>query len=486
MTALNKNPILPNFLHPVDMPVPPFVFAGSKNARMITAADFWCGAGGTSTGLVRAVKKLGYGLSLTALNHWEKAFHSHAHNHPYARHYCKAVDAVNPLKAFPAGFLNLLVASPECVYHSICRNGLPSSEQHRADAWDACRWLEKIYVESFLFENVVQFRNWGPLKENSAPDPNRRGAFFDHFISYLRLLYDVEYRVLNCADFGDYTARQRLFIIGHRRELNKKIVFPSPTHASREFIHKLIKERGEAIGDDGASLQPWRPAGDIIDFSIPSTSVFERAKNGQRPLGDATLRRIFGGLFKYGLESFLVNLKGSSRRCRPLDEPTFTQTGANHQYLCQPFRIADFTDAQNARIASERLSRDDYEGLINSLIEVYKQANSNGFDSGRLPSAESLRDRSLLAAERPFLVRLDEAANSPANAPGDTAVAVAVPQLGSVISVFYRYLQNHELAASMSFPSDYKFFGNEAEQRKQIGNAVPVETSTALCLSMLA
>ena len=41
--------------------------------KIITMADLFCGAGGTSTGAAQAVEALGYTLSLTAVNHWEQA-----------------------------------------------------------------------------------------------------------------------------------------------------------------------------------------------------------------------------------------------------------------------------------------------------------------------------------------------------------------------------------------------------------------------------
>jgi DNA (cytosine-5)-methyltransferase 1 len=54
-----------------------------------------------------------------------------------------------------------------------------------------------------------------------------------------------------------------------------------------------------------------------------------------------------------------------------------------------------------------------------------------------------------------------------------------------VLDIRFRMLQPHELAAAMSFGRGYKFEGNKTETIKQIGNAVPVCTATALCSSLL-
>ena len=53
------------------------------------------------------------------------------------------------------------------------------------------------------------------------------------------------------------------------------------------------------------------------------------------------------------------------------------------------------------------------------------------------------------------------------------------------IDILFRMLQPRELAAAMSFPSDYQFSGNKCEQVKQIGNAVPVELARAVANAVL-
>lgn len=82
----------------------------------ITSADLFCGAGGSSTGLAQAAKKLGLPLDLVAVNHWGMAVKTHARNHPWARHVCADLASVeaDPNKLVPGGKLDLLVASPEC------------------------------------------------------------------------------------------------------------------------------------------------------------------------------------------------------------------------------------------------------------------------------------------------------------------------------------------------------------------------------------
>jgi DNA (cytosine-5)-methyltransferase 1 len=56
---------------------------------------------------------------------------------------------------------------------------------------------------------------------------------------------------------------------------------------------------------------------------------------------------------------------------------------------------------------------------------------------------------------------------------------------GAELDITFRMLRPHELAAAQGFPRDYWFAGNQGEQVRQIGNAVPVNTARALALSAL-
>ncbi len=333
-----------------------------KKQKTIIAADLWCGGGGTSTGIRKAIKKLGYKLELTAVNHWEIAVATHSKNHPNARHFCKAVDSVNPLELFKDRKLDLLVASPECVHHSRARGGKPRDEQKRADAWDLQRWIEKLYIKNLIVENVREFTDWGPLGADGKPLKSKKGLYFNQFIDYLNILYTVEWRILNCADYGDPTTRERFFLIAKRGK-NKKIVFPEPTHSSR----KVLAKKQPDLFDPQKELKPWVPAREIIDWSLEGKNIFGRKK----PLSENTMRRIYAGLRKFSgidiperqfsddpieqkrldeiyqtspikidlrkFNPFLLNNSGTTRRDRSASDPTFTQRTGNHQAVVEPF-----------------------------------------------------------------------------------------------------------------------------------------------------
>lgn len=257
-------------------------------------ADLFCGAGGSSTGAQRALRALGQEMVLTCLNHWPTAIETHQRNHPEARHYVQDIASVRPSAVVPEGYLDLLMASPTCTHHSRARGGKPTSDQQRSDPWHVITWLTELRVRRLLIENVPEFQDWGPVDlRTGKPVPSRKGEYFRRWIQTIKGLgYKVDYRVLNAADYGDATTRQRFFLMA--RSDGKPIVWPEPTH-SRDGGADLLGTR-----------RRWRAARDIINWSAPGKSIFDRP----RPLAPKTLARIMAGAKKFGWpDPFLVVLR---------------------------------------------------------------------------------------------------------------------------------------------------------------------------------
>lgn len=300
--------------------------------RPFKAADLFCGAGGTSTGVVEACREAGLECELTAVNHWKVAVATHIRNHPTARHFCASLDALNPRELFADGELDLLWASPECTHHSIARGGRPVSDQSRATAWCVVRWAEALRPPVILVENVKEFLKWGPCGKHGKPLKRKIGHTFRAWVQCLESLgYRVDHRILCAADFGDPTTRRRLFI---QAVLGKRAIrWPQPTHTASP---SPFAERGERGGVRG--LPGWRAAREIIDWSDTGTSIFER----KRPLADKTLRRIEIGLLKFGLAGFVLPNEGFFRGNQPrsLEAPLNTVTaGRGAGALVKPFLV---------------------------------------------------------------------------------------------------------------------------------------------------
>src|SRR6266851_2313762 len=156
--------------------------------KPFSAVDLFCGAGGSSTGLLRACGIAERQLDLIGINHWPVAIRTHSANHPKFRHLCQSIDSVDPRKEVPRGRLNLLLGSPECIWHSKARGGRPINDQRRASPWHVLRWLELLKIDSVLLENVSEFRDWGPLDSKNRPIKSKKGTIYNAFLDSIRSL----------------------------------------------------------------------------------------------------------------------------------------------------------------------------------------------------------------------------------------------------------------------------------------------------------
>lgn len=291
--------------------------------KKFLVADLLCGAGGSSTGARYAMNELGLDMELVCLNHWPVAIDTHQRNHPEARHYVQDIATARPHLVVPEGYLDLLMASPTCTHHSTARGGKPTSDQQRSDPWHIITWLTELRVKRLIIENVWEFISWGPVDHRTGrPVKSRKGEYFHAWIDTLRRLgFDPEWRKLNAADYGDATTRQRFILMA--RSDGKKVHWPMPTHKKRAGVNAELFP----------GTQEWRPASDIIDWSIKGKSIFNRKK----PLAPKTLARIWAGANRHGWPNpYLVILRNhmvSLGMNEPV--PTIAARGT-HIALAQP------------------------------------------------------------------------------------------------------------------------------------------------------
>ena len=302
--------------------------------------EFACG-GGMSEAIEQAT---GRHVDI-AVNHDEDACSMHAANHPQTEHHWKDVFEVCPRRATKGRAVGLLHLSPDCTHHSQARGGQPRSKKLRGLAWIGVRWAGVKRPRIITLENVKQILQWGPLiakrcpktgrvvkldgtvategervpvqQQHLVPDPRHAGRTWRAFVRALECLgYTVEARVLCAADYGAPTTRSRLFMVA--RCDGAPIVWPEPTH----------------FKNPAKGQKRWRSAAECIDWSIPGKSIFEREK----PLADATLRRVAHGMKRYVLDNadpFIVQIANWSRdgvtsASDPLSTVTAWPRGGSH------------------------------------------------------------------------------------------------------------------------------------------------------------
>ncbi len=343
--------------------------------------DGFCGGGGWSTGFELGIcRPVDIGI-----NHDAAAIALHKKNHPYTKHYQCNIFEVDPVEACqgrPVGWAHF---SPDCKHFSRAKGAKPVSKKIRSLAWVVVQWAAAVHPRIISMENVPEFLTWGPciamrgqhgrlLKRINVmlngkeleqtveaapgenvphdqrvltPDPKRKGKTFGQFVGHLRKLgYEVEWRELTASDYGAPTSRKRFFLLARRD--NKPIVWPEVTHGDPK-----------SIAVQNGDLKPWRTAAEIIDWTLPCPSIFERKK----PLAENTLKRIAKGLQKFVLdnpEPFIVqvNHSGDNFRGQSLDVPMPTVTSKHGFGVVTPYVVGICQQGGGDRVrgANEPLS----------------------------------------------------------------------------------------------------------------------------------
>lgn len=329
--------------------------------------DGFCGGGGWSTGFELAT---GRPVDI-GINHDAAAIAMHRKNHPYTRHYNENIWEVDPRKAcagHPVGWAHF---SPDCKHFSRAKGGKPVSKKIRGLAWVVLKWAGTVHPRIISMENVTEFTTWGPLvaardkttgrvlkqdgsvaapgermpvqEQKMVPDKRRAGKTFRRFVRELRSMgYVVEWRELTACDYGAPTTRKRFFLLARRDGL--PIVWPEPTHGD---------PKSEEV-KSGKRL-PWHTAAEIIDWSKPCPSIFERKK----PLAENTLRRIARGIRKYVLdnpEPFIVQVNhgGEGFRGQTTGEPLPTITARHGFGVVAPI-VTKFQQNSTGQLPAEPL-----------------------------------------------------------------------------------------------------------------------------------
>lgn len=331
--------------------------------------DNFAGGGGASTGI-----ELATGRSVDiAINHDPAAIAMHRTNHPTTKHYCENVWDVDPVEACAGRPVGLAWFSPDCKHFSKAKGGKPVEKAIRGLAWVAIRWVKLVRPRVIILENVEEFTTWGPLIGN-RPDPTRKGQTFRRFVHALkRYGYRVEWNELRACDYGAPTIRKRFFLIARCDGL--PIVWSEPTHGdpSTLFVASGI-------------LHPWRTAAEIIDWTIPCPSIYDRKK----PLCENTMRRIARGLRKFVLEHpqpyivddhiapFLIQYhteqSGKEVRGQAVDKPLMTADSSNRYGLVTALLIKYYGqgEGQSLREPLHTITTKDRFGIVTVCGELYQ------------------------------------------------------------------------------------------------------------------
>lgn len=505
--------------------------------------DLFCGGGGSVTGAIDALRAADMDYEGRCFNHWDTAIKTIQTNHPEMipdfDRACAPVQSILPDEIFSSDpmRLDVLWASPTCTHHSNARGGKPRSKQFRSQPEFLLPFLRLTNCRRMFVENVPEFMTWGPLAEKDIwfhgkryrmgqADPRRKGLFFNLWLKEIKASgYRVDYCVLNAADYGAATSRKRLIVQAVRKSSGEKMVWPLPTHAAMPNLF---------------GYSPWKTAADIIDWSIPGESVFNRKK----PLCANTIKRIEAGIKKFWgewAEPFLIVLNGTRDdqipcTAIPLSKPLPTITNNGHLGLVRPIWI-DMAHTANQNATADTVDNPlntitcshGTQAIVTPYITRYNGGENRNHDiNAPLPVIDcgnrygvvqplvvpqqsagtakpmaspipTIATSGAIGIARPFLTKLYGTADVVSiDEPFPTILTthhfglvqgriLVLPDGRQYkLDITYRMLTTRELSNATGFPADYEFSGTDTDAKRQIGNAVPPPLAKALYMAVLA
>jgi DNA (cytosine-5)-methyltransferase 1 len=461
--------------------------AAGRRPRVL---DLFAGCGGLSLGFQAA----GFDLA-AAVEIDPEAAASHGRNfHPGDQRHAIARDitALSPQELAAelglgpvASAIDVLVGGPPCqAFARVGRSKLREIDAHpQAFKHDprARLYLEYLrYVEAFqpltiLMENVPDVLNHGGhnIAEEICEVLEEKG-------------YVTRYTLLNAAYYGVPQMRERMFLIGYRRELGQDVSFPEPTHwvdlppgyeSSRQVALKMLNAgglAGEASDyleppEAGRSLPPAVTAKQAIG-DLPAIDARAQLRLGELRRG----ARRFDTPIAYGRTRKLTAYAELMRswpgfeapealldhviRYLPRDYELFARLNPGDQYPEAWKHAHDMLDERLAELRGKgvviREGSAEYERLRASIVPPY--------DAGKFPNKwrKMWHDQ----PARTLMAHLGKDGYSHIHYDSDQARTVSV----------------REAARLQSFPDGFMFCGTMNPAFRQIGNAVPPLMARAL------
>ena len=447
--------------------------------------DLFCGGGGASSGVLAAYAEQNRNPVGVFVDYDPVALRVHSDNHPGHVHLEEDLFKLNPadLKAADGEWaivrktdeVSLLWASPSCVQFSLARGNMPVTEKDRAHGDVAIKWIREFRPRAVICENVVQWQQWGPLTGepgNMRPDPARKGEYFREWIQALEELgYDVEYRELCSADYGNATIRRRLFVMACRRDTGLTIQWPEPLTPEEKWVRAL----------------------DVLELNDIGKPIFERKKG----LAPKTLRRIARGLMRQiasgtrdDLRYLVILRSGSSFQLLDRPMPTSTTSGGHQMVVTVPF-LVNTNHGQDAGCVSpinrplKTLTTKSSWGTFMcpldplprgmGMVELKDAPPGLARDFAVILQQE-LDARPVRGVGRVGMKKTDEGAWRP---------ALVVEDGLWVLNPHFRMVNSRELATAQGFPRDYVWNCTGTQKTKIIGNSVSGGVARALAASFL-
>jgi len=228
--------------------------------------------------------------------------------------------------------------------------------------------VEEIRPKAFVLENVKGLLSAAmkhrPLEMRGDGFPElteeeTRGSALKHILGRFKH-YSVEYKTLNSANYGVAQKRERVFVIGIRKDIKKKFVFPEPTHTKEEWI---------TVDDVLSNLEKQNLKHEHTNYSEARLKYMKMIPAGGgnwRDLPEEHAEEAMGGAWTSGggKVGFFRRVKAYEPSPTLLTSPIQKSTNIGHPYEDRPLSIQEYLAIQGFPL--------NYK-ISGSLSDKYKQ-----------------------------------------------------------------------------------------------------------------
>lgn len=468
--------------------------------------DLFCGAGGTTTGIHLANANA---IVLACVNHDAKAIASHEVNHPDCIHFTEDIrnfevvlkikKLVDSVRAKDSNCIINIWASLECTNYSKAKGGLPRNADSRTLAEHLFMYIDELNPDYLYIENVREFMAWGPLDVFMKPVSKDKGKDYLKWVANIKKRgFNFDFRLLNAADFGAYTSRERFF--GQFAKKGMPINWPKATHSKKVNAAPGLFEKPRS---------KWKAVREVLSLDIEGESIFDRKK----PLVDNTLERIYAGLLKFSHEvNFRYRNNGGSvdpqEKSKSLNQPMGTILSGNTHNIVKTVHLNTYygnSGLHSADAPSPTLTTKDRVAIVKShfLDQQYSNSLPASIEvpSGTLTTVpklslvnvqqwllnpqfsskgSSIEDPCFTLIARmdkkpPYIVAAETSQGVIVIYENDSSVMVRIKEfmaLNGIIDIKMRMLLVDEMLRIQGFPEGYILGGTQTDQKKFIGNSV--------------
>ena len=439
-------------------------------SKLPEVIDLFSGCGGLALGFQSAGFDITHGIELMPEALQTLSSNLHWRFGKDSKHICgditQMTGEVFKKKIKKAGCI--VIGGPPCqAYSSAGRAKLKSLGADRINTKDKrgylfqdfLRFVFDLDARAVVMENVPEATNFGGrnIPQEVADILEANG-------------YNVNWTVLTSSDFGVPQIRERVILVGVKKDEDIEFEFPWPTHYNQaeKKSKSSIRTRGfdnfknyiVPKGYDKAKKK-WVTVGDAFS-DLPILFPDEHAKYNLWPIGSYLPYRCdpqndYQRLMRDWYGTTRDSLNGHCFRKTLRDFPIFSRMKQGDNFV-EASKIADeiFEEACRTRGITLELNPEAYKKLKQEIVPPYD------------------RDSFLTKWQR---LCLDK--------PSHTLVAhLSVDTYSHIHPVEPRGISVREAARLQSFPDDFSFDCSMGDAYKQIGNAVPPLMAKAIALQL--